>query len=588
MKGLRSLLAAVLAAVLVLQTPGPGAFAALAEPTGPNAGKPIIPILGPVPAPLAIDPASPVNGPQTPPAPPLDSREAPLPETLSKEKPVTPATTPQTTPGVTLQSLFATYEQRQAEIAAALAHPSSPEEARGAAAPLFVGKESKPDPVDLTAPVPETPTKANLPKTSDGQANLRSPEWWSRIQSLPSSFKWGFTPAWTINGMSQEVQAVALPLFSAALFGVETTILMTGVGYLMRIVGAWAGSSLMARFNPKWVNVAALALLVAAGMPIPIAAAWHASKAVMLGIFYANAVIQGLVYGVNRGVGENLLARLLIGKDKPQDLELGLNVAYQCVEICCLIMSYKVAVPLLHAVGGNMMMVLSSIGIGIASVFYAFLKFREPWATPAPNGTASPGTDEPASKLGIQDYMPYAFFRFMHFMVYGVLATVWALTVFSADSAAGTMIGLYDGGSWLLSLLASIALLPDKKLGRRGWTVIGGVSAIAFVWSSLLNIPILTFALGGVLGGAITINSNKWMAYYSENLSQNKYRNLSKLMMTASILAMLPIFIAVSLARISPTVAAVLSMHNILLGANIYITLAAAIMIALQLRSTKA
>ncbi|MBI5209971.1 MAG: hypothetical protein HY927_08365 [Elusimicrobia bacterium] len=413
--------------------------------------------------------------------------------------------------------------------------------------------------------------------------------WLGRIRLLPKSFLLGFTPAWTLNAMAQEVQAVALPLFSAALFGLPAALIVTGVGYVMRVTGAWLGSFFMARFNPKWVNVAALVLLALAGLPIPIAAALGASSGVIFGMFLANAVVQGLVYGINRGVAENLLPRMIIGNHNPAKLELGLNFAYQWVEIACIGMALFVAVPLLNLVGGNAMMVVSSVGIGLSTLLYATLKYREGWAKPAREGAAAkpagaPKAEAGAPALGLKDYLPYAFFRFMHFMLYGVLATVFALSVFSSKEAAGTMIGVYDGGSWLASGLATVALLPEKMLGRTGWTVVGGLAAVAFVWSALLHVPLLTFVLGGVLGGVITINSNKWMAYYSQSLPQDKYRNLSKWMMTASVAAMLPIFAAVSLARIFPAVGAALTMSNILLGVNVLVTVAAAAMMLLLLR----
>jgi len=414
--------------------------------------------------------------------------------------------------------------------------------------------------------------------------NFQRANWFGRLRMLPRSFHLGFVPAWTMNAMAQEVQAVALPLFTAALFGLPAAVMISGVGYVMRVAGAWMGSSLMTRFNPKSVNTAAILALALAGAPIPIAAALGASSSVMFGLFLLNSIASGLVYGVNRGVAENLLPRMIIGNQNPAKLELGLNYAYQWVEIACIVMALFAAVPLLNLVGGPAMMVISSVGIGLSATLYATLKFKEPWTKPqaaraaqAPAETKS--DDEPGLSWG--EYLPYAFFRFMHFMVYGVLSTVLALSVFSAPSAAGTMIGLYDGGSWLASLLATISLLPEKTLGRKGWTALGAIAATAFVWSTLLHIPVVTFALGGLLGGIITINSNKWMTYYSHKMPQSRYRDLSKWMMTASIATMLPIFLAVSASRLFPAVGAVLTMSNILLGINVAVSALAALTIAL-------
>lgn len=407
--------------------------------------------------------------------------------------------------------------------------------------------------------------------------------WFARLRMLPSSFHRGFVPAWTINAMAQEMQAVAMPLFAAAVLSLPDALIITGLGYMTRIAGAWMGSAFMERFNPMWVNVAAIVALALAGAPI--LAALGASKSVLLGAFIANSVVGGLVYGINRGVAENLLPRMIIGGRNPAKLELGLNYAYQWVELTCIGIALFAAVPLLNLMGGSTMIVVSSVGIAISALFYATLKFKEPWVKPAPKAAAASAQPKiEGVKLGVADYLPYAFFRFMHFMMYGVLSTVLAVSVFTSPAAAGTMIGLYDGGSWLASLLATLAVLPEKALGRKGWAVLGALAAVAFIWTTFLHLPILTFAVGGVLGGLITINSNKWMSFYSERLSQDKYRNLSKWMMTASIAAMLPIFLAVSGARLFPAVGAVLSMTNILLGIGVAVSVVSALLIVLMLR----
>ncbi|MFA5138171.1 MAG: hypothetical protein WC728_02980 [Elusimicrobiota bacterium] len=436
--------------------------------------------------------------------------------------------------------------------------------------------------IDIQTPDGRVVTQDGLYSHDNAEGRTLAEDWVDRIEfgragplarilSLPRSFLLGFTPAWTVNAMAQELQAVALPLFSAALFGLPAALIIGGIGYILRIAGAWMGSAFMRRFNPKWVNVWALLTLALAGAVIPAAAALGASSAVMFGIFLGNSVIGGLVYGINRGVAENLLPRLIIGNHNPAKLELGLNYAYQWVEIACIAVAMFAAVPLLNMLGGNVMMAVSSAGIAVSSLWYAGLRFREPYK---PEAAKESGDASGGSALGLRDYLPYAFFRFMHFMVYGVLATALALSVFASPGAAGHMIGFYDGGSWLASLLATLAFLP-KGMGKRAWTLLGAAAAAAFVWSPCLGVPALTYALGGVLGGLITINSNKWMAYYSEKLPQGKYRDLSKWMMTASILAMLPIFAALSAARIFPGVGALLAIPNILLGISVAVTLAA-------------
>ena len=400
------------------------------------------------------------------------------------------------------------------------------------------------------------------------------------IRSLPKSFLFGFTPGWTVNAVGAEIQAVALPLFTAALFDVPTALMVTAVGYILRVAGAWMGSSLMSRFNPVKVNNAALLAVALAGASLAVAGMVGAGSGVIFGLLLANSVIGGLAYGITRGVAENLLPRMILGKEGAPKLETALNFAYQWVELGSIIAALFVAVPLLNLVGGPWMMAISSGLIGLANVFYSGIKFAEPWkkaeTKPKEQGKTAPAADAKGSKttsdLALKDYAPVVFFRFMHFMMYGVLSTVLALSVFKSGSAAGLTIGVYDGGSWAFSLLAAFALLP-KNLGRKSSVVLGAAAAVAFLWSAVA-FPFLpvTAALGGLLGGLITVITNKWMPYYSRHMPEAQYRNLSKWIMTASVAGLLPVFAAVSAIRVFPAVAAVLSMPALLTGIAVGIT----------------
>jgi hypothetical protein len=442
--------------------------------------------------------------------------------------------------------------------------------------PEPVGMQAQPE----TLPLDAAKTSSQAKPVEKAKVGV-----FERIRSLPASFLWGFTPAWTLNGVSQELQAVAVPLFTAGLFGLPAALAVTGAGFLMRIAGAWTGSFFMKRFNPKWVNFAAVAAVALAGMTIPLAAAFHASSGLMLSALLFNSVVEGTAYGVNRGVAENLLARMIIGSEDPAKFELGMNYAYQWVELGCIGTALFLAVPMLNLFGGPALMWLSCGVMAFSAAVYMSLKFREPWQKPALE-SAQEKSSSLSSVFGLGDYLPYMFFRFMHFMMYGVMATVLALGVFANPAAAGTVIGLYDGGSWLAGMLATLALLPEKSLGRKGWAVLAGVAAAAFMASTFLAIPILSYVLSGILGGVITINSNKWMGYYAQRLTQAQQGDLSKWMMTASILAMLPLFLAVSAARLFPAVAAILSMTNILIAATVFVTALAVLMTAMMFKKS--
>jgi hypothetical protein len=476
-------------------------------------------------------------------------------------------------PGARRRALLETARRLQRETLAAICATPSLEGSRSASSRVFESSiEEAPAPVQA----PASQGLPSLPKKESA---------WEKIRSLPPSFHVGITGGWTINAMSQEIQAVALPLFTANLFGLEAALLVTGLGYLTRILGAWTGAHFMKRHNPKWVNVAALVSLALSGLPIPVAVALGASKAVVFGTFLLNSAVNGLVYGINRGVAENLLPRLVLGSNDPDRFEFAMNFSYQWVEISCILTAMFAAVPLLKLLSGGPMMAVSSAGIALSSLLYAGLKFREPWKPSDPGREEKPEEGGVQASLGIGDYLPYAFFRFMHFLVYGVMATVLALGVFSSPEAAGTVIGLYDGGSWLASMLATTQL-PVDKFDRKRMALLCAGAAAAFAWSPLLHAPALTFALGGLLGGLVTLNSNKWMGYYSDKLPQAKFRDLSKWMMTASILAMLPIFAAVSVSRLFPAAAAVLSIPHILAGTAVAVTAAAAAMALMLYKKT--
>ena len=409
----------------------------------------------------------------------------------------------------------------------------------------------------------------------------------AQIRSLPRSYLFGFTPGWVVNAIGGEIQAVALPLFTATLFDVPTALLVTAVGYVLRIVGTWIGSSLMKRYNPVKVNNAALLAVALAGIGLAVVGMAGASSGVIFALLLANSVIGGLAYGFTRGVAENLLPRMILGKKDAPTLEMALNFAVNLVELGAIFAALLATVPLLNLVGGPWMMAISSVLIGSASVLYSTIKFAQPWEKAEAKIPSSEPAAKTLSKLGVKDYAPVVFVRFMHFMMYGVLSTVLALSVFNSAPAAGLTIGIYDAGSWIFSLLAALTLLP-KRLGRRSTVVLSAAAAAAFLWSAVA-FPILpvTAALGGLLGGFLTITTNKWMPFYSKHLSETEYGNLSKWIMTFSVAGMMPVFASVSAIRIFPAVAAVLSMPTLLAAIAAIVSAVAAVIVYMALTSKK-
>ncbi len=413
-------------------------------------------------------------------------------------------------------------------------------------------------------------TEVHIPIEGAGNSgNTPSPKkfkWLERIEALPSQFLWKYVPGWSIAAMGGEMQAVALPVFTAQVFGLSQAIIASGVNLISRIPGAWAGAFFVGHFSPKAINNVALILSALSGGLVPAAIFLHLSHAALLGAFLLGSALSGLVYGATRGVTENLIPPLLIS-DRSQR-EFGLNYAYQWVELSSIAMA-MISVPLLHVFGGSVMLGISSSFFLISTLFYASLKLHKPNVSPS-----SPASIDKTLEKGLswRNYVPFVFFRFMHFSLYAVFAAAISMGILHSDKMTGNIIGSYDFGSWVFGFLATMALLPKK--GEKAWTFLGIGAALAFLWaSSLVPIPALAMALAGVMGGMIMINSNKWMSLYQEKLPQSKLKNLSKWMMTASILGTLPIFIAASLSQVFPAWAAVLTMPHIIIFANILVTI---------------
>lgn len=443
----------------------------------------------------------------------------------------------------------------------ALSVPSVEEISRSAASNLALK-------VELSGAVEKPEIRVPI-ESSGNLENAPSPKkfkWLGRIQELPSQFLWKYVPGWSIAAMGGEMQAVALPVFTAQVFGLSQAIIASGVNLIARIPGAWTGAFFVGHFSPKAINNAALIVSALSGGVVPAAIFLHLSHAALFGTFLLGSALSGLVYGATRGVTENLIPPLLIS-DRSQR-EFGLNYAYQWVELSSILMA-MISVPLLHVFGGSVMLGISSSFFLISTLFYASLKLHKPNVSPD-----SPAALEktPEGGLSWRNYVPFVFFRFMHFSLYAVFAAAISLGILHSDKMTGNIIGSYDFGSWVFGFLATMALLPKK--GERPWTFSGIAAVLAFLWaSSLVSIPALSMALAGVMGGMIMINSNKWMSLYQEKLPQSKLKNLSKWMMTASILGTLPIFIAASLSQIFPAWAAVLTMPHIIIFANILVTI---------------
>jgi hypothetical protein len=371
--------------------------------------------------------------------------------------------------------------------------------------------------------------------------------------------------------MGGEMQAVALPVFTAQVFGLSQAIIAAGVNLIARIPGAWMGAFFVGHFSPKTINNVALLVSALSGGLVPAALFFHLPHAALFATFLLGAVLSGLVYGATRGVTENLIPPLLIS-DRTQR-EFGLNYAYQWVELNSILMA-MISVPLLHVFGGSVMMGISSSFFLVATLFYASLKLHQPAISTKRDADARPpaALEKKAQEdLSWRSYVPFVFFRFIHFSLYAVFAAAISMGILHDDKMTGNIIGAYDFGSWVFGFLATAALLPKK--GERPWTLAGISAALAFLWvSSLIPVPALSMVLAGVMGGMIMINSNKWMSLYQEKLPQSKLKNLSKWMMTASILGTLPIFVAAGLSRVFPAWAAVLTMPHIILGANILAT----------------
>ncbi len=438
-------------------------------------------------------------------------------------------------------------------------------EKRGQSPFLSPGGEKGDSPLLSIADAHDRETVASIPLGTENSSPRKKLKWLERIKELPAPFLWRYVPGWSIAAMGGEMQAVALPVFTAQIFGLSQAIIAAGVNLIARIPGAWTGAFFVGHFSPKTINNVALIVSALSGGLVPAALFFHLPHAALFGAFLLGSALSGLVYGATRGVTENLIPPLLIS-DRSQR-EFGLNYAYQWIELSSISMA-MISVPLLHAFGGSVVMGISSSFFLIAALFYASLNLHKPTAS----ATSVSIEQTPQEGLSWRSYVPFVFFRFIHFSLYSVFAAAISMGIWHDDKMTGNIIGAYDFGSWVFGFLATAALLPKK--GERPWTLAGIGSALAFLWaSSLIPIPALSMVLAGVMGGMVMINSNKWMSLYQEKLPQSKLKNLSKWMMTASILGTLPIFIAAGLGQIFPAWAAFLTMPHIILGANILVTI---------------
>lgn len=367
------------------------------------------------------------------------------------------------------------------------------------------------------------------------------------LKGIPSSFLRRYIPADSISGMALEVQQVAIPVFTWQAFDPWTSLGVTLTGFFARIPGAWLGAGLAKRFDPKYVHAAALVALGATGLSIPLVAGL--SSQALLGALAAHSVVAGTAYGITRGVTERLLPPLIIGADpaKEQIRNTALNYAYQWVEIASTLTAFFIAVPLISWVGGSWMIGISSAMLLTAAGYYAAIKYAEPWKKAA----AQQREDSlPIWKvLSLKDWLPYVFFRFVHFALYGGIATALAFERFGNEKMAGWIIGSYDLGSWFFGLLASSVLFSKLKISD--WTMNASAAAVtaAFLLASLaVGSPQLTWLLAGLLGGMITLVTNQWDAWFG-SLGEGRLRNLSKWQLTFGLAPFLPIAAALGIAQ---------------------------------------
>ena len=429
---------------------------------------------------------------------------------------------------------------------------------------------------------------------------------WAKIQALPPSFRYAYLIGVVSNAVGQEIQSVALPKFSAQVLGGSTALFINLAGYVVRIAGVWMGVYFMSRFHPNKVNIAALISMALGGAAVAFVGI-HSPY--LFGLLLFNAVVGGLAYGITRGIVENLLPRMIMGsvpEDAPEpekqakksQLNLGLNYLSQWVEIGAFISALWVAEPLLRLVGGSRMMAISGALIGLTALLHSLIKFKDKWTKPQPSAAAKPRKTMDASKPGgWKEYLPLIYARYNHFLTYGVTAVILGLAIFPnlaaqifphtpQVGATGLSIGIYDIGSWGLSLLASLALIP-KRLTPRGLGVLLVAAATGFLWSAVLGAPLFVIlAFGGLLGGIITLNTNEWMSRAQQSLSEQKLENLSKWVMTWAILAMFPLAAVIAAVRISPVVAAAVPLKLLLGGIAAFDTLAGLLMLWLMPKSS--
>jgi hypothetical protein len=163
-----------------------------------------------------------------------------------------------------------------------------------------------------------------------------------------------------------------------------------------------------------------------------------------------------------------------------------------------------------------------------------FIRFRQ--GAPVDEGGEA-GTEK---KLPLRTYLPFIFALCFHILLYSFLAPFMALEIFHSSALNSQFIAFYTGGSLLVALFSAYLPKISDKLSERGWTAVGILSAVAFLWGTLLlQIPWLSMGLAALLGVGLTAMQIQWRAVYQKRLALDVQPKVFKWLSIGGILAAL-------------------------------------------------
>ncbi|HBL19140.1 MAG: hypothetical protein A2X36_01620 [Elusimicrobia bacterium GWA2_69_24] len=332
--------------------------------------------------------------------------------------------------------------------------------------------------------------------------------------------------------LGQEASTLIAPLYAYAQQGLAFAVAGQVVDLVSIIPGSMLGGWLVKKFGSKKVYLAANLVHAVSFLSVPLA--FLATGSFSTVHFMVFKVLSGLIYGTLRGVAEKEIAPRIVGQENMDRLKKAGSMFYAAFEVAELTAAI-VTTALIASMGLNGSSLIMGLVMLTSVIPISFIKFRSQGPVDDSDGEA--GTEK---KLPLALYLPFIFSVCVHILLYQFLAPFFALELFHAEALTAQLIGFYTFGSLAVALLMTYLPKLSAKLSERGWSAVGILSALAFLWGTLaLQIPALTLGLAAVLGVGLTGMQIQWRAVYQKRLAMEVQPNVFKWLSIGGILAAL-------------------------------------------------